>query len=206
MTSLKPTPGCGQSGTSRIFDLQLHALSLRDELAEPAPEQALRRARARARRASGGRACPAAAAPGSASGARARSTASSRPASRSVDVRNVRRWRGRDAEAREPAADRGDLGVGLGVEPLAALDPRREQAVLLELARQPRARSRRARRASPGRARPRRPAARCARRRRRSGDVGFSSSSRITFSGRNSSRCRRRIVSRRSTSSSPNSR
>ena len=36
----------------------------------------------------------------------------------------------------EPAAGGGDLGVALAVEPLAALDARREQAVLLERARE----------------------------------------------------------------------
>src|SRR5581483_440450 len=49
-------------------------------------------------------------------------------------------------------------------------------------------------------------AARPARRRRRSLDAGEASSWRITRSGRNSSRCRRRIVSSRSMSSSPNRR
>ncbi len=39
-----------------------------------------------------------------------------------------------DPVLREPAAGRRDLGVALAVEVLAALDPRREQSVLLERA------------------------------------------------------------------------
>ena len=41
-----------------------------------------------------------------------------------------------DPVLREPAAGGGDLGVALAVEVLAALDPRREQSVLLERARE----------------------------------------------------------------------
>ena len=65
--------------------------------------------------------------------------------------------------------------------------------------------ARRARRARRGRVPPRPRRAR-PRRRRRSFPAPAASSSRITRSGRNSSRCRRRIVSSRSTSSSPKSR
>src|SRR6266508_217117 len=133
VTSLKPTPGCGQSGTSRIFSFRFTALAY--EVAQTAPEEALRQilrelaehlqvarpllpplrvARAERRR---DRGCEQ---PGLAVGGRAERAQVSR----------------RDAEAREPAADRGDLGVGLAVEALASRDPRRQQAVLLELAGQ----------------------------------------------------------------------
>ena len=43
---------------------------------------------------------------------------------------------GVDPVLREPAAGRGDLGVALAVEVLATLDPRREQSVFLEGARE----------------------------------------------------------------------
>src|SRR4051794_27363767 len=41
VTSLKPTPGCGQSGTSRIFSLSSTAY-LAYEVAQTAPEETLR--------------------------------------------------------------------------------------------------------------------------------------------------------------------
>ena len=98
----------------------------------------------------------------------------------------------RDPEARQPPARVRDLDVRLAVEPLAALDARREQAEVLELARElgriP-ARSH----SSPRRPRPRAPRARhgaaCAAPSR----SGESSSWRITRSGRNSSRWSSRI-------------
>jgi hypothetical protein len=90
----------------------------------------------------------------------------------------------RDPEPGERLARRRDVGVGLGVDALAAFDARLQQSELLQLAR--------ARRRDP------RPVAEPV-------EVD-SSSSRITRSGRNSSRCRRRIVSSRSTSCSEKSR
>ena len=71
VTSLKPTPGWGQSGTSRIFSFRSTALSLRG-CADRA-RTGVATGPARARRAPAGRACPAAAAPGCASAAPARS-------------------------------------------------------------------------------------------------------------------------------------
>ena len=60
---------------------------------------------------------------------------SSSAASRSAAVRNVRRCRAVDAEARQLGADRGDVGVGLGVALVGARCRRRQQAVVLELLR-----------------------------------------------------------------------
>ena len=59
-----------------------------------------------------------------------------------------------DAEAGEPRAGRGDVGLALAVQPLAGLDARDEQPVLLELARRTRATPPRGRRARRCRSRP----------------------------------------------------
>ena len=112
---------------------------------------------------------------------------------------------GVDSELRQPAAGGGDVGVALAVEPLPGLEPRREQAVLLECACE---------RLVDARAlaelaevelllRSPRPAGRL---RFRPAPAPDASSCLITRRGRNSSRCRRRMVSRRSTSSSLKSR
>ena len=209
--SLKTMPGFGKSGTSRIAPRGRRAVRQSATYRSPGRGARARRgagrAPARPRRAPAGRRGRPCAARGSARGAPAPTSCSSSPASRSAAVRNVAQVPASMPKRGEPAADGGDLGVALAVEPLAALDARLEQAELLQL----RARSRpsiparsqssveldlapRARRAPPGAAR--RSAAPAARR----------SSWRITRSGRNSSRCSRRIVSRRSTSSSLNSR
>ena len=114
---------------------------------------------------------------------------------------------GVDAVLGELPAGGRDLGVALAVEPLAALDARRRAG------RTPRARARAsasmparsqssARSSSPS-CSPR-PAGR--RRLRSAAPAPDASSCRITRSGRNSSRCSRRIVSSRSTSSSLKSR
>ncbi len=97
----------------------------------------------------------------------------------------------------------GDVGVALAVEPVTALESRLQQAVLLQLARELR-----------------RDAGPLAELRQvdlvllpaetlgggERGRPGRSSSSRITRSGRNSSRCSRRMVTSRSTSASAKSR
>ena len=139
--------------------LQLHARSLRDQAAETAPEQALRQLlRELAERLQVARALlPPLGVPRAERG-RDRRLEQARLA---VDGRAERaQVAGRDAEAGEPAADRRDLGIALAVQTARRL---RRAA---RAARTPRARARacgrspRARRASPGRARPRRPAAR----------------------------------------------
>ena len=107
--------------------------------------------------------------------------------------------------AREAAAGGRDVDVALAVDALAGLDPRRDEVVLLEppceVGRDPGALAELAEVDLAARvAQRRRPAL------RRRSVPWASSSSRITRSGRNSSRCRRRIVSSRSTSSSEKSR
>src|SRR6266545_4519562 len=137
VTSLKPTPGCGQSGTSRIFAFRSMVGSLRDEAADAAPEETLREllrqpgeglevlhplpaplgvARAECRRDD-------------------RLEQAILPVGRGAEGAEVPR---RDPEAREAAADGRDVGVGLGVEALAARDARLQEAVFLELPRQAR--------------------------------------------------------------------
>ena len=97
-----------------------------------------------------------------------------------------------------------DLDVALAVDPLAGLDPRRDQVVLLEPAGREippiPARSQNAASSSSPLA------SRSAGGRRLGPPAPASSASLITRSGRNSSRWSRRIVSRRSTSPSEKSR
>ena len=111
-----------------------------------------------------------------------------------------------DAEARQPRAGGSDVGLALAVEALAALDARDDEAELLELAHEV--------------GRDRRALAELglvdlvlvaenadgAASRAVADAPGPSSSSRITRSGRNSSRWSRRIVVRRSMSSGAKSR
>ena len=107
-----------------------------------------------------------------------------------------------DAEARQLRADDRDVGVGLGVALVRPAPDRREQAEVLELLRElARDAGAAAELVEVDRLDPlaqRRPGAR----RLRSVAPGAASSSRITRSGRNSSRCSRRIVTSRSTSCS----
>ena len=199
MMSLKTIPASGSPGrrgrrASQIDCATERSLTLGERRAAPA-----RRAAGRA---------PAPASPSDwrssrpllrRSGLRERSagatSCSSRPASRSAAVRKARRCRGAIPNRASCAQAAAISASRLAVEPLAALDARRRAGRTPRARARARRRSRRARRArrgrSPPRARRARPAgAACAPRRRRR-----ASSWRITRSGRNSSRCRRRIVS-----------
>ena len=203
MTSLKPTPGWGQSGTSRIFAFRSTRASLRG-CADRARRGAATRSCASSPSAWRS-ACLPGGAPGCASAAPARSR--TRAGRLAIGRRcgtcgdGVARSRSLPAVRRSPRSRHRSR---------CRSARRRRRAV--RAARTPRARGARRRSMS---ARSQSDAwsssssvsrSPCAPAAPRSGDVGFSSSSRITFSGRNSSRCSRRIVSRRSSSSSPNSR
>ena len=192
------------AGRREVLDLpdlaRRSSRSLRRQLSQVAPEEQRATAPRELGELTAGRAAPARGARRCGRAAPARRAARAAPPRRPVAVRNVRRWRGVDAVARELRAGRGDVGVRLGVALLA----RRCRAA--RAARTPRAPSR-APASMPARSQSsssvivssRSPSA-AGRRRLRSFAPGASSSSRITRSGRNSSRCSRRIVCSRSRS------
>ena len=202
--SLKPTPG--RREVVHLPDLGLQV----DGHCTPSLAGRARRAATRARCASSASCCRSRSACARRSALRPRSagatSCSSSAASRPVAVRNVRRLRGADAVARQLRARRGDVGVRLGI----ALRARRCRAARAD--RTPRAPSR-APASTPARSQSSSrvivsssaPSA-VGRWRLRSFAPGASSSSRITRSGRNSSRCSRRIVCSRSRSASLKSR
>ena len=207
MMSLKPMPGFGKSGTSRIFALQVDvALSCRDESAQVAPERSCESSCASSRERLEVLESPAA------------PLGVPRAERRRDELLEQRRPRGRPpcgtcagaaARCRSARARRSARDVGVASRGRRARRRRRAARA----GRTPRARAR-ARGVDPGAlaelvevelvllvAEPRARGGACA-----LGDVGDASSWRITRSGRNSSRCRRRIVSSRSTSSSLKSR
>ena len=148
--SLKPMPGSGKSGTSRIFDLRS---IIRREPAHVAPEEQLgellRRLPERLEVVD-----PGAAALRVPRAERRRDERLEQPrlaVGRRAERAQVPR---RDAVARQRLARGGDVGVRLRVDALAALDARLEQPELLQLAGALAARCRRARGAPPGRAPP----------------------------------------------------
>src|SRR5262249_13779558 len=112
------------------------AWSLRDELAEPAPEEALREVLCQlAERLQVAHALLTTFRVARAQRGRDHGFEQSHLAiGRGSEAAQVAR---RDPVAREPARDRRALRVRLGVEALAGLESRGEQAVLLELAREP---------------------------------------------------------------------
>ena len=195
MMSLKTIPGFGKSGTSRILAARSTLMCAPHDGVAPA-RRAAGRAPAPARRARAGPRERPGAPRGSASAASAAAPRAGRPdcrprsrtcagaarrARRRPAARRRRRCRRRPRRtapraARSPSSSR----------PCCAVIPARSQRLARSISRS-------------GAASP-------VRGRRRSFEVGEASSWRITRSGRNSSRCRRRIVSRRSTSSSPKSR
>src|SRR5438105_206158 len=132
MMSLKIIPGCGQSGTSRIFVVRSTRRNLRDEAAQVAPEEALREVlRQLAERLQVRSSLPTPlGVPRADRGCDDRLEQVGLAVGGCSELAEMSR---REPEARQLAARRRNVEIRLGVQAVAALDPRLEQAEVLQL-------------------------------------------------------------------------